>query len=192
MKYLQTAAIFMICLIINLPVYSSSVFAIGLTNVEVEGADNYDGFVRSEDDTFKFSVNAHTGEGVVNADQVKLFVSGGQGIPFQECSFIVNYYYECVLSMQMTGYNNICPMHTFGINLYNQEGGLVGEENTKSVCDIAINKWDIIPLNDKKTILEEIQAYTRKNECTGLEKMIWNKILELGYKDKLIIRSKNV
>ena len=63
------------------------------------------------------------------------------------------------------------------------------EYYTKSVCDTAIEEWNVIPLNDKKTILEEIQRYTKSNECTGLERMIWNKILKLGYKDKLIVRN---
>lgn len=58
---------------------------------------------------------------------------------------------------------------------------------TKWICDITKKEWNCVPNNDKKTILEEIRKYTRSNECTTLEKTLWNEILDLGIKDKLIV-----
>ncbi len=62
------------------------------------------------------------------------------------------------------------------------------KEYTKSVCDTLTEEWNIIPMNDKKALLGKIREYTRSNECISLELIMWSRILNLGIRDKLILK----
>ncbi len=55
------------------------------------------------------------------------------------------------------------------------------------IHDLLIRHWYEIPRNDRKAILEDIQRY-KNGYITSKNKMLWQDILELGYKDKLIVR----
>jgi len=138
MKYLQTAAIFMICLVLSLPFYSASVFAQteGLTNVRVEGADEYTGFARSEDDTFTFSARAYIPGESVEAKQVRLWgTNNNTGFSFDEpCTAVGEGSYECSFQRIMSDYN-FCPHYDFDINLYDESGNFKDDQDAEVVCD---------------------------------------------------------
>jgi len=55
------------------------------------------------------------------------------------------------------------------------------------IRDILKKEWNNIPRNDRKTILEDIKKYTNSKELPPWERLIWNQIIKLGIKDKLIV-----
>lgn len=46
--------------------------------------------------------------------------------------------------------------------------------------------WEDIPRNDRKTILEDIKKY-QNGYITSFNKKLWDEILDLGLRDKLIV-----
>ncbi len=58
------------------------------------------------------------------------------------------------------------------------------------IRDLLVRHWDEIPKNDRKTILEDIKKYKKTQGFEGIDETIWTEILDLGYKDKLIIKEK--
>ena len=50
--------------------------------------------------------------------------------------------------------------------------------------------WFDIPRNDRKTILEDIKNHRHDKGFCSMDEELWQEILELGYKDKLIIKEK--
>ena len=141
MKCMQPIAIFMICLVLSLPVYSSSVFAqtTGLTNVKVSGSDGYEGVVRDKYDTFTFSARACISAGVeVNKKNVRLWgTSNSTGFPFSSCTAVGDgCSYDCSFSRTMSDYSNICPSKDdFDINLYKEDGSWLDDKDAEAVCD---------------------------------------------------------
>ena len=57
------------------------------------------------------------------------------------------------------------------------------------IHDLLIKHWYEIPRNDRKSILEDIRIY-QNGYITSFNKKLWQEILDLGYKDKLIIKEK--
>ncbi len=57
------------------------------------------------------------------------------------------------------------------------------------IHDLLIKHWYEIPRNDRKSILEDIKIY-QNGYITSFNVKLWQEILELGYKDKLIIKEK--
>ncbi len=56
------------------------------------------------------------------------------------------------------------------------------------IHDLLVKHWDEIPRNDRKSILEDIRGYMNAKNGINFDRMIWDEILELGYKDNLIVR----
>lgn len=57
------------------------------------------------------------------------------------------------------------------------------------IHDLLVRHWNEIPKNDRKVILEDIKKY-QNGYITSFHKKLWQEILELGYKDKLIVKEK--
>ena len=54
------------------------------------------------------------------------------------------------------------------------------------IHDLLVRHWDEIPRNDRKSILEDIKIY-QNGYITSLNKKLWQEILDLGIRDKLIV-----
>ena len=59
------------------------------------------------------------------------------------------------------------------------------------IRDLLKRHWDEIPKNDRKAILEDIKKHMNGKYGTTLDRRIWQDILDLGIKDKLIVERKN-
>lgn len=58
------------------------------------------------------------------------------------------------------------------------------------VHNLLVRHWNEIPQNDRKTILEDIKMHKKNFGFSTTDTKIWDEILDLGYKDKLIIKEK--
>ena len=47
--------------------------------------------------------------------------------------------------------------------------------------------WDDIPRNDRKVILKDIQEHRHDKGFCSIDEKLWDEILDLGLKDKLIV-----
>ncbi|MFH1396577.1 MAG: hypothetical protein ABIG93_04220, partial [archaeon] len=86
-KVWSSIAIFMICLVISLPIYSANVMATSLSVTENHGTNQYEGYLDAEGDTWNLiaSITNYNEDGDISPDQVVLDVSGSQ-IEFSSCS----------------------------------------------------------------------------------------------------------
>lgn len=84
---LPSIAIFIICLVISMPIYSANVLATSVSVVENYGTDGHGGYLNAESDTWTLGVsitNIDDGMEII-PEQVVLEVSESQ-IPFSSCS----------------------------------------------------------------------------------------------------------
>ncbi len=58
------------------------------------------------------------------------------------------------------------------------------------IRDLLVRHWNEIPRNDRKLILNDIKSYLNNKGSSDLYRIYWDEILQLGYKDKLIIKEK--
>lgn len=59
------------------------------------------------------------------------------------------------------------------------------------IRDLLKRHWKKIPKNDRKTILEDIKNHRHDRGFCAIDEELWDEILDLGYKDKLIVERKN-
>ena len=93
MNYLKSIAMFIVCIILALPIYTADVFAVNqLVITKHSGSDNIEGFLKQTSDKAIFEVTANVdNDAELTADQVKVngfdFVSCTPGTGNYQCKF---------------------------------------------------------------------------------------------------------
>jgi hypothetical protein len=172
-KNLESMAMFMICLIITLPVYISSVYA-DINNIEAYGAKGIKDFVVKE---YDLTINAQV-TGTPTASDIKL-KSGPLYTLFDSCSGSANTSYTCTINL-LYGANGgleICPSTQFMIEQYDGSPYPIDTKAILVKCDSQppMTSLSLSPQQtDGKEVILSYTITDPKNsatECSGINRI---------------------
>jgi len=162
---LKSIAVFMICLVVMLPIYISTVIAQGyIIDVKVSGIDNVDGYRKAFDVTKAYATVKIDGDDEVTPDQVKYGISH-----FGQCTPDVNNFSVCTY-VSTEDYLS-AGSQSFEIKLFDDDGAEVKSTSGSYIVDIQgpdINSFSISDsyIGDENfTLSYEIQDVG----CSGLK-----------------------
>ncbi len=139
----KIAALFIICMIIALPVYSASVFA-GINNVGIFGNDEVEGYRKESDLTYVQADVAISGNESVTPEQIFF-----NDIAFNTCRLSEDNYSQCFLGISK---NILEPKrHSFIIRLKNDSGNTIDIYASTFVVDGKAPTIESFSINPKIT-----------------------------------------
>ncbi|TKJ17697.1 hypothetical protein CEE44_04155 [Candidatus Woesearchaeota archaeon B3_Woes] len=174
-KQLQPIAMFMICLIITLPIYVSSVYA-DINNVRAYGENGIDNFIKQQYDlTIEAGITGDT-----TSNKIKLTHSSGLATNFDSCSGTGNDSSLCSVNL-VYGQNSaveLCPSSTFSIEQFESvPGNLIDSKTIKIKCDAKppISTISVSPESstgeDVTLTYNIIDPRDAITECSGIDKI---------------------
>lgn len=123
-EYPHSIAVFIICLVVSIPFYVSSVSADGLSNAKIYGNEGIEGYIK-DGDTVTIEINAEVlGDSEITPEQVRY--SGGiacdSGVPFETCEDPeMDGAYRCSINLDTTGWVLTKPKHGFEVFLFKDD-----------------------------------------------------------------------
>ena len=175
-KQLQPIAMFMICLIITLPIYVSSVYA-DINNVRAYGKAGVENFITQQYDlTIEADVTGNPTEYKVKLTHPKSNLATN----FERCSSTGNDSSLCIVNIvyNVNSVVELCPFSDFNIEQYETvPGNLIDSKTIRIKCDA---KPPIITLSvspqsttgEDVTLSYNIQdPKDRTTECSGIDKI---------------------
>ncbi len=140
----KITALFMICMIVALPVYSASVFA-GISNVGVFGEDGLKGYRKGYDFTYVNATVAVDGDDDITPDEQVFF----NNIPFNTCRRLSNETFMCFLGIKKETLD--AKTYLFNITLKDDSENVVGIYANTFVVDNKGPTIESFSINPKVT-----------------------------------------
>ena len=134
MKNTMPISVFMICLVVTLPIYVSSVYA-DLSDVNVHGQDGIRGFVRGTDSLAVEAKASIDGDSDIGETQLRFRYLYNVVSPFDSCIVIGLNNFQCYYNEEERNRLDLCPEKILGVELYNDNGVLVDSESLSVKCD---------------------------------------------------------
>jgi len=142
-------ALFMVCMIIALPIYSASVFA-GINNVGIFGNDYLEGYRKENDLTYVEANVSISGDEDITSEQISF-----NDINFNDCKAYEDYF-KCVLGINR---NVLEPKkHSFTIKLKDDSEDIVDTYVSTFIVDGKAPTIESFSINPKITKKGEITA----------------------------------
>jgi len=183
-NYIQFIASFLICLVLTIPFYVTSVHAT-LNSIGVKGSDNINSYAKAND-FLTFNAQASiAGDASITTNQVQL----GSGLQFNTCTAALNVT-DCTLRFPAAGSDSFeLKSIPFTIKLFKDDGSLDDEKSGVVTIDhippqVILNTPQAIFTSQQNVIVNYAASDTACNDPTCLGKCSGLKNIEIYTADR--------